>query len=96
MCSPGGFLELQMAIRVDFSDTNVLRGTIGVNRSAIVREIPHFGLIPAFTHFFQNVPHFCFFFEVKKSLKIAIVLAVRSYFVRKSSAKTSVIASPSY
>ena len=63
---------------------------IGVNRPAIEREIPHFGLIPAF---FQNVPHFWLYIEVKKSLKIAIILAVRRHFVRKSSAKTSVTAS---
>ncbi len=37
---------------------------IGVNRPAIVREIPHFGIIPAFPHFFQNVPHFWLYFEV--------------------------------
>ena len=29
---------------------------IGVNRPAIVREIPHFGLFPAFPHFCENVP----------------------------------------
>ena len=33
-------------------------GIIGVNRPAIVREIPHFGLFPAFPHFCENVPHF--------------------------------------
>ena len=35
---------------------------IGVNRPAIVREIPHFGLFPAFPHFCQNVPHFWLYF----------------------------------
>ena len=39
---------------------------IGVNRPAIVREIPHFGLFPAFPHFCQNVPHFWLYFEIKK------------------------------
>ena len=39
---------------------------IGVNRPAIVREIPHFGLIPAFPHFCENVPHFWLYFEITK------------------------------
>ena len=39
---------------------------IGVNRPAIVREIPHFGLFPAFPHFCQNVPHFWLYFEITK------------------------------
>ena len=39
---------------------------ICVKRPAIVREIPHFGLIPAFPHFFQIVPHFWLYFEVTK------------------------------
>ena len=36
---------------------------IGVNRPAIVREIPHFGLFPAFPHFCQNIPHLWPYFE---------------------------------
>ena len=28
---------------------------IGVNHPAIVREIPHFGLFPAYPHFCENV-----------------------------------------
>ena len=36
---------------------------IGVNRPAIVREIPHFDVFPAFTHFSENVPHFLLNFE---------------------------------
>ena len=40
--------------------------TIGVNRCAIVREIPHFGLFPAFPHFCENVPHFWLYFEITK------------------------------
>ena len=71
-----------------------LRLSIGVNRPAIVREIPHFGLFPAFPHFCENVPHFWLYFEVKKSMKIAIILAARRHFVRKSSEKTSMIALP--
>ena len=39
---------------------------IGVNCPAIVREIPHFGSIPAFQHLFKNVPHFWLYFEVTK------------------------------
>ena len=37
---------------------------IRVNRPAIVREIPHFGLFSAFPHFRQNVPHFWLYFEI--------------------------------
>ena len=40
--------------------------TIGVIRPAIMREIPYFGLFPAFPHFCQNVPHFWLFFEITK------------------------------
>ena len=39
---------------------------IGVNRPAIVREIPHFGLFPAFPHIWENVPHFWVYFEIPK------------------------------
>ena len=39
---------------------------IGVNRPAIVREIPQFGIFPAFPHFCQNVPHFWLYFEITK------------------------------
>ena len=39
---------------------------IGVNHPAIVREIPHFGLFPAFPHFCENVPHFWLYFEITK------------------------------
>ena len=42
--------------------------SIGVNRPAIVREIPHFGLLPAFPHFCQNVLHFWLYFEITKKL----------------------------
>ena len=31
---------------------------IGVNHSAIVREIPQIWYFPAFPHFYQNIPHF--------------------------------------
>ena len=36
-----------------------------------------------------------FILKYQKSLKIAIIVAVRGHFVRKSSTKTSMIASPS-
>ena len=70
-----------------------VREGIGVNRPAIVREIPHFGLFPAFPHFCENVPLFWLY---SKYQKIAIIFAVRRHFVRKSSAETSIIASPSH
>ena len=76
-----------------FIFSNNYISTIGVNRPAIVREIPHFGLFPAFPHFCENVPYFWLYFEV---MKIAIILAARRHFVRKSSEKTSMIALPSY
>ena len=65
---------------------------IGVNCPAIVRKTPHFRLLPAFPHFCQNVLHFWLYFEITK---IAIIFAVRRH-VRKSSAKTAMIAPPSY
>ena len=37
---------------------------IGVNRPAIVREILHFGLFPAFQHFCEIVPHCWLYFDV--------------------------------
>ena len=39
---------------------------LGVNRPAIVTEIPHLGSFPAFPHFCQNVPHFWLYFEIAK------------------------------
>ena len=39
---------------------------IGVNLLAIMREIPHFGLFPAFPHFCQNVPHSWLYFKITK------------------------------
>ena len=68
--------------------------TIGVNRPAIVREIPHFGLFPAFQHFSRTSRISGFISKLQKSLEIAIIFAVRRHFVRKSSAKTAMIASP--
>ena len=40
--------------------------SIGINHPAIVREIPHFSLFPAFPHFLENVPHFWLYFEKQK------------------------------
>ena len=95
--------------------------TIGVNRPAIVREIPQFCLFPAFPHFCENVPHFWLYFEItkisenrnnftrtdtfcsKKLKKNTTKIAenrnkfhCRRHFVRKSSAKTPMIASHSH
>ena len=39
---------------------------IGDNRPAIVREIPHFGIFPAFPHFCENVPNVWLYFEITK------------------------------
>ena len=62
---------------------------IGVNRPAIVREIPHFGLFPAFPHFFENVPHFWLYFEITKFAENRTNFSCMRHFVRKISAKTS-------
>ena len=43
-------------------DSSCGQEDIGVNRPAIVREIPHFCLFPAFPHFCKNVPHFWLYF----------------------------------
>ena len=69
---------------------------IGVNRPAIVREIPHFGIFPAFPHFCENIPHFWLYFEMSQIAENYSNFHCRRHFVRKSSAKTSIIASPSY
>ena len=53
-------MELQCSV------LNCLNNDIGVNRPAIVREIPHFGLFPAFPQFSENVPHFWLYFEITK------------------------------
>ena len=37
--------------------THFVGADIGVNHPAIVREIPHFYVFPAFPHFSENVPH---------------------------------------
>ena len=36
---------------------------IGVNCPAIVREIPHVDVFPAFSHFPENIPHFWLYIE---------------------------------
>ena len=58
---------------------------IGVNHPAIVREIPHFYVFPAFLHFSQNVPHFWLYFEKQIFLQIVIILAPERNFVRNGS-----------
>ena len=60
---------------------------IGVNHPAIVREIPHFGLFPAFPHFLQNIPHFRRYFEITKIAENRNNFAVRRHFVPKISVK---------
>ena len=52
-------------------------GLIGVNHPAIVREIPHFDVFPAFPHFSQNVPHFWHYFEKQIFLQIVIIFGAR-------------------
>ena len=50
---------------------------IGVNHPAIVREIPHFDVFPAFPHFSENVPHFWLYFEKQIFLINVIILGAR-------------------
>ena len=52
-------------------------GLIDVNHPAIVREIPHFDVFPAFPHFSQNVPHFWLYFEKQIFLQIVIIFGAR-------------------
>ena len=58
---------------------------IGVNHPAIVREIPHFDVFPAFPHFSQNVPHIWLYFEKQIFLQIVIILAPERNVVRNGS-----------
>ena len=69
---------------------------IGVNRPAIVREIPHFGLLPAFPHFCENVPHFWLYFETTKFAENRNNCSCTETFCSKIFAKTSMIASPCF
>ena len=69
---------------------------IGVNHPAIVREIPHFCLFPAFPHFCENVPHFWLYFEITKIAKNRNNLSCTETFCSKTFAKTSIIVSPSH
>ena len=60
---------------------------------------PAFGLFPAFPHFCENVPHFWLYFEtikIDENRNNFSCRPLRRHFVRKSSAKTSIITSPSY
>ena len=50
---------------------------IGINHPAIVREIPHFYVFPAFPHFFQNIPHFWLYFEKQIFLQVVIIVGAR-------------------
>ena len=62
-------------------------GGIGVNRTAIMREIPHFGLFPAcIPAFLPEHPAFLhgFISKLQKSLKIAIIFTVGDIFFEKA------------
>ena len=60
------------------STTSVISSIIiDVNHPAIVREIPHFDVFPAFPHFSENVPHFWLYFEKQIFLIIVIILGAR-------------------
>ena len=61
------------------------RDVIDVNHPAIVREIPHFDVFPAFPHFSENVQHFWLYFEKRIFLQIVIFLAPERHFVRNGS-----------
>ena len=63
------------------STFSCLNSCIGVNRPAIVWEIPHFGLFPAFL---PERPAFLALFQIKKSLKIAIIVNVGDILFEKA------------
>ena len=83
--------------RPTLEDKHIGAIIIGVNRPAIVREIPYFGFFPAFPHFCKNVPHFWLYFETTKIVENRNNLVARRHLglVRKRSAQTSMIAAPS-
>ena len=57
---------------------------IGVNRPAIVREIPHFGIFPAFPHFCENIPHFWLYFEMTKIDENKVIYTVGDILFEKA------------
>ena len=62
---------------------------IGVNRPAIVREIPHSVFLPAFPHFCENVSHFLLYLRKNRiHWKSLWFSSPQRYFVDKSCAKT--------
>ena len=67
---------------------------LGVNRPANRAGNPAFGLTSCI--FARTSSISGFISKLQKSLKIATILAVRRHFVRKSSEKTSLLASHSY
>ena len=66
--------------------------TIGVNRAGN----PAFGLFPIFPHFCENFPHFGLHFEITKIAEKRNNVSCTETFVQKSSAKTSMVATPCY
>ena len=78
--------------RYHFGDTS-LQKAISVNRPAIVREIQHFGLFPAFL---PEHPAFLALFRITKIAENRNNFKLWRHFVRKSSAKTAVLASHTY
>ena len=65
----GGKTLISETILENNMDAFSMSQPIGVNRPAIVREIPHFGFFPAFPHFCENVPHFWHNFENRTNFR---------------------------
>ena len=80
-------LHWYCALQVLFTD--VASFYIGVNRPAIVREFPRFGLFPAFSHFCENVQHFWLYIETTKIAENRNHFSCTETFCSKISAKTS-------
>ena len=69
-----------LGVVVDQQVQTYLTKFIGVNHPAIVREIPHFYVFPAFPHFSQNVPNFWLYFEKQIFIQIVIIVGARKEF----------------
>ena len=57
----------------DYAD----KDNIGVYHPAIVWELPHVDVFPAFQHFSENVPNCWLYFETQIFLIIVIILGAR-------------------
>ena len=68
---------MQTVILIAWVTGRLTNTLIGVNHPAIVREIPHFDVFPAFPHFFQNVPHLWLYFEKQMFLQVVIIVGAR-------------------